>query len=259
MVVPGKRPTCVTAAGERPSVPCPAPSRTSLPWPPSTAASSRRAEASAVAAPDKGFALSSIGTLSNHEDSQNNPVITDTEIAGPAGTGQAPAGHGRHRRRGFRRLLLSRRRLARIAAPLALLAAAAMLFTIGPLAPGHASASNTPRRLSALWWAEHQAGKWYCYGGTGPSCFDCSGLVKSAYRHAGVRLPRTTYEMLHSRRLVRIPASKRRRGDLAFYGTGHVEMVTWHGTYGATTTGERIGWHHPSRWWHPTMYFRLRW
>jgi cell wall-associated NlpC family hydrolase len=240
-------------------VPCPAPSRTSLPWPPSKAARSCRAEASAVPAPDQGFALSSIRTLSNHEPIQHDHATAGPEIADTAASDQAPAGHGRHRRRGFRRLLLSRRRLARIAAPVALLAAAAMLFTLGPLAPGHASASNTPRRLSALWWAEHQAGKWYCYGGTGPSCFDCSGLVKSAYAHAGVTLPRTTYEMLRSSKLVRIPAYKRRRGDLAFYGTGHVELVTWTGTFGATTYGERIRWHHPSRWWHPTMYFRLRW
>ena len=29
----------------------------------------------------------------------------------------------------------------------------------------------------------------YCYGGTGPDCFDCSGLVVAAYRYAGVNLP----------------------------------------------------------------------
>ena len=29
----------------------------------------------------------------------------------------------------------------------------------------------------------------YCYGGTGPGCFDCSGLVVAAYRYAGVNLP----------------------------------------------------------------------
>lgn len=36
-----------------------------------------------------------------------------------------------------------------------------------------------------------QLGKAYCYGGTGPSCFDCSGLAMKAYAAAGVSIPRT--------------------------------------------------------------------
>ncbi len=140
---------------------------------------------------------------------------------------------------------------------LAALAAAVLALTLTALVPARASASTAPTRLVALEWAEHQAGKWYCWGGTGPSCFDCSGLVMTAYAHAGIRLPRTTFEMLDSRILRRIPASQRRRGDLAFYGTGHVELVTARGTYGALNTGTRIGWHSPSPWWHPTMFFRV--
>jgi len=128
------------------------------------------------------------------------------------------------------------------------------------LAPAPASAAAVaapPLRLIALQWAEQQVGKWYCWGGTGPSCFDCSGLVETAYEHAGIQLPRTTTEMLASPRLREIPASQRRRGDLAFYGTGHVELVTVSGTFGALDTGTRIGWHQTSVWWHPTMYFRV--
>jgi cell wall-associated NlpC family hydrolase len=79
----------------------------------------------------------------------------------------------------------------------------------------------------------------------------------SAYRHAGISIPRTTYGMLASSKLRRIPASQRRRGDLAFYGSGHVELVTRSGTFGAASPGTRVGWHHPSAWWHPTMYFRV--
>ncbi len=137
------------------------------------------------------------------------------------------------------------------------MAAAVMILALASLPPAPASASTTPTRLIALEWAEHQAGKWYCWGGAGPSCFDCSGLVMTAYRHAGISLPRTTYGMLASRVLRRIPASQRRRGDLAFYGSGHVELVTARGTFGALDTGTRLGWHRPSVWWHPTMYFRV--
>jgi peptidoglycan DL-endopeptidase CwlO len=143
-------------------------------------------------------------------------------------------------------------------AALVALAAGLMLVVLGPLAPTPASASSTPRRVTALRWAEHQAGKPYEYGGTGPWGFDCSGLVMESYRHAGIGLPRTTYGMLASSKLVRVPASQRRRGDLAFYGSGHVELVTRTGTFGAAAPGTLVGWHRPSVWWHPTMYFRVR-
>jgi len=140
---------------------------------------------------------------------------------------------------------------------LAALAAVLAVLALAPLAASPASAAAAPKRVIALQWAERQAGKWYCSGGTGP-CYDCSGLVMKAYAHAGIKLPRTTYGMLASWHLVRIPAGQRHRGDLAFYGSGHVELVTAHGTFGAASSGTRVGWHHPNAWWHPTMYFRVR-
>jgi peptidoglycan DL-endopeptidase CwlO len=140
----------------------------------------------------------------------------------------------------------------------AALAAALMVLVLTPLTPAPASAAATPKRLIALRWAESQAGKWYCFGGSGPSCFDCSGLVMTAYAQAGITLPRTTYGMLASSKLVQIPAGQRKRGDLAFYGSGHVELVTTTGTFGAAAPGTQVGWHIPSLWWSPTMYFRVR-
>jgi hypothetical protein len=113
-------------------------------------------------------------------------------------------------------------------------------------------------RLVALKWAEHQAGRWYCWGGTGPTCYDCSGLVAAAYQHAGISLPDNTYAMLDDPRLKPIPARDRRPGDLAFYGTGHVELVTSSGTFGALDTGSQVGWHQPNDWWYPTMYYAVR-
>jgi murein DD-endopeptidase len=113
-----------------------------------------------------------------------------------------------------------------------------------------------PRRLRAYWWAEKQRGHPYVYGGTGPG-FDCSGLVMEAYRHAGIRLPRTTYGMLASRKLVRVRHP--RMGDLAFYGTGHVELFRKGGyTFGAHDSGTRVGLIHYGYGWRPTEYFRVR-
>ncbi|MGO9503682.1 MAG: C40 family peptidase [Streptosporangiaceae bacterium] len=114
-----------------------------------------------------------------------------------------------------------------------------------------------PLRSLAYEFALHQRGKWYCWGGAGPSCYDCSGLVSAAYRHAHIWLGRTTYDMLASGRLIRVRHP--RRGDLAFYGTGHVELYDrGHYTFGAHDTGSRIGFLRFNSYWHPTAYYRVR-
>lgn len=131
------------------------------------------------------------------------------------------------------------------------LAGLSCLFLL-PQAAAHASARHRePARILAMRWALRQHGKWYCWGGTGPSCFDCSGLVMEAYEHAGIDLPRTTGEMLGSRLLRRVATP--RKGDLAFYGRNHVELYA-HGdlTFGAHETGQRIGW--IQEWEQPAFY-----
>ena len=148
-------------------------------------------------------------------------------------------------------------------------------FTAGPAlaAPAHSVQSTSasaqvasaqaakkapklPARLRAFYWARTQWKKPYIFGGTGPRGYDCSGLVMVAYRKAGIKLPRTTYGMLASRLLVRV--SHPVKGDLAFYGSGHVEFydrANW--TYGAADSGTLIGYHLMSQWWHATMYFAV--
>jgi cell wall-associated NlpC family hydrolase len=113
-----------------------------------------------------------------------------------------------------------------------------------------------PRRLRAYRWAARQKGHPYVYGGTGPG-FDCSGLVMEAYWHAGIRLPRTTYGMLASRKLIRVRHP--RMGDLAFYGTGHVELFRrWGYTFGAHDSGTRVSLVHYGYGWKPTAFYRIR-
>ena len=71
--------------------------------------------------------------------------------------------------------------------------------------------------------------------------------------------PAPTFAMLDSHALIRISWRQARRGDLAFFGREHVELVRWgHWTFGAEHTGTRIGFHKMNRFWHPTMYFRVR-
>jgi len=126
--------------------------------------------------------------------------------------------------------------------------------------PVHASnrVTRRPLRDVAYDFAVAQRGKWYCWGGSGPSCYDCSGLVFAAYQHVHILLGRTTYDMLSSGRLIRISRAQVRRGDLAFFGTGHVELVdSANVTFGAHATGTRIGWARTTRSWHPTAYYRV--
>jgi len=124
-----------------------------------------------------------------------------------------------------------------------------------------ASAGTRAKHEAAFLWARAHAGHPYCWGSSGPSCFDCSGLVMAAYARAGISLPHNTVAMLGSGKLIRERARAARRGDLAFYGSGHVELVGRKVgvTFGAAHTGTLIGWHHYS-WagYHPTMFFRVR-
>ena len=112
------------------------------------------------------------------------------------------------------------------------------------------------KRMRAYKWALSKKGHPYVYGGTGPG-FDCSGLVMEAYRHAGIHLPRTTGGMLSSRKLVRVRHPK--MGDLAFYGSGHVELFRrWGWTFGAHDYGSAVGLIHYGYGWKPTAYYRVR-
>lgn len=140
------------------------------------------------------------------------------------------------------------------------LALAALLAIPIATAPQAASAGNRPPHLAVYLWAyHHTAGHSYCWGGTGPGCYDCSGLVSAAYARWHIYFGRTTTQMLNSGKLIRESESQARRGDLAFYGTGHVEFFVRPGhTFGALDSGTLIGWHATNAFWHPTMFFRVR-
>ncbi|MEU1463469.1 NlpC/P60 family protein [Streptomyces sp. NPDC005727] len=110
-------------------------------------------------------------------------------------------------------------------------------------AAGHASrsASDTraaleqagsaagPRAAAAVAYAYQKLGSPYVWGATGPSAFDCSGLVQAAYRSAGVSLPRTTYAQINAGR--RVPRSQLQPGDLVFFysGISHVGIYIGNG------------------------------
>jgi cell wall-associated NlpC family hydrolase len=171
---------------------------------------------------------------------------------------------GRHRKdRAWLRNIIVLATFMSVAAVIAIGGASLHAPPAAPAAPAeHAVLASSTETLGArmLDQAETRTGDWYFFGGAGPWVFDCSGLVYWAAGRIGLgSFPRSTYSMLASPRLVRTYSP--RRGDLAFYGSGHVEFVTiwYHTTFGAQTWGTRVGWHRWSSWWHPTMFYRIVW
>jgi cell wall-associated NlpC family hydrolase len=74
-----------------------------------------------------------------------------------------------------------------------------------------------------------QIGKPYVWGATGPNAYDCSGLTSSAYRAAGVSIPRTS----RAQSTAGVPVSRAdlKPGDLIFFYSpvGHVGMYIGNG------------------------------
>jgi peptidoglycan DL-endopeptidase CwlO len=80
----------------------------------------------------------------------------------------------------------------------------------------------------AVAFAESKLGAPYVWGAQGPTAFDCSGLVKDSYAHAGISLPRETYDMI--RVGTTVDRSQIRAGDLVFSnfsgrGPEHVQLA----------------------------------
>jgi len=75
-----------------------------------------------------------------------------------------------------------------------------------------------PAAQDAVRYAVAQAGKPYEWGAVGPSTFDCSGLVLTAYGKQGVQLPRVANDQFRATRTMAVDVSKMLPGDLIFYG-----------------------------------------
>jgi cell wall-associated NlpC family hydrolase len=112
-----------------------------------------------------------------------------------------------------------------------------------PVAPPPAGGGGAPSgaAAAAVAYARAQVGKPYCYGGSGPGCFDCSGLTMMAWRQGGVSLPHSSASQYNVGR--RISASELRPGDLIFYYSpiSHVSIYIGGGQrISATHTGDYV-------------------
>ncbi len=85
---------------------------------------------------------------------------------------------------------------------------------------------TTARAREVVAFAAAQIGHRYCWGGQGPDCFDCSGLVRRAWGAAGVTLPRTAGAMGDA--LAEVPLDEIRAGDILWW-PGHVGIYAGDG------------------------------
>ena len=94
--------------------------------------------------------------------------------------------------------------------------------------PSHGVSS---RAQSALNFALAQLGKPYIWGGTGPTDYDCSGLMMASWGKAGVSLPRTAAAQYAAG--TPVSTSDLQPGDLVFFypGITHVGMYIGNGKF----------------------------
>jgi len=107
--------------------------------------------------------------------------------------------------------------------------------------PSGGGGGGSGSAAAAVAYARAQVGKPYCYGGSGPGCFDCSGLTLMAWAQAGVSLPHSSASQYNVGR--RISASELQPGDLIFYYSpiSHVSIYIGGGQrISATHTGDYV-------------------
>ncbi|MFI5714817.1 C40 family peptidase [Nocardia sp. NPDC051750] len=88
--------------------------------------------------------------------------------------------------------------------------------------------------------AKTKVGAMYSWGAAGPYNFDCSGLVQWAYKQAGIKLPRTSFEQSHVG--APIAFQNLQPGDIVITnGGGHVGMYAGDGLLlNAVQSGEPV-------------------
>ncbi len=121
--------------------------------------------------------------------------------------------------------------------------AAALVLAPAADAAGRRVSTTPMQRAKAATIAASKVNAPYQWGATGPSSFDCSGLLVYAYRAAGNPLKaRTSYDLY--RQGVRIRRASLRRGDLVWTwdrSLGHVGVYLGRGRYvHAPGAGRRV-------------------
>ena len=104
---------------------------------------------------------------------------------------------------------------------------------------GTVPTTSAAKGRRALAFAKAQLGKPYRFGAVGPNSYDCSGLVLTAWRAAGVSLPRTSQQQYAQGH--RIAKSQLRVGDLVFFYGQHPSHVAMYAGDGYVIHAPRPG------------------
>ncbi len=79
-------------------------------------------------------------------------------------------------------------------------------------------------RNSVVQTAKSLVGKPYCFGGKGPTCFDCSGLVYYVYKVNGYNLPSTTKKLKKIGKKIK-KINNLKKGDILIF---KINRKLWH-------------------------------
>lgn len=86
---------------------------------------------------------------------------------------------------------------------------------LGAIPPGDVAAPGSPVATTVIQAALSRIGSPYSWGGSGPSAFDCSGLVMWSFQQAGVSLPHSSQALARGGQPV--SRDQMRPGDLVTY------------------------------------------
>ncbi|MFD8259210.1 C40 family peptidase [Streptomyces griseoluteus] len=97
------------------------------------------------------------------------------------------------------------------------LSASASASTAAPSATVTGSSSATGSAAAIVSFVKSQVGKAYVSGATGPSAYDCSGLVQTAFKQVGISLPRVSQDQ--STAGTQVSLSNLQPGDILYWGS----------------------------------------
>ncbi|GHF31569.1 NlpC/P60 family protein [Streptomyces griseoluteus] len=97
------------------------------------------------------------------------------------------------------------------------LSASASASTDAGTATVTGSSSATGSAAAIVSFVKSQVGKAYVSGATGPSAYDCSGLVQTAFKQVGISLPRVSQDQ--STAGTQVSLSNLQPGDILYWGS----------------------------------------
>ncbi|MER7802093.1 C40 family peptidase [Streptomyces parvulus] len=81
---------------------------------------------------------------------------------------------------------------------------------------GTSTSTATGSAAAVVAFAQAQVGKAYVSGATGPSAYDCSGLVQAAFKQVGISLPRVSQDQ--STAGIQVGLDSLQPGDILYWG-----------------------------------------